>query len=120
VLIIHDRLSITVLLFMGAVGLWGLFTFARGGILDGPIGGSLAIGQTLIGAQGAAGLVLFIWGNRPQDTVHVLYGIAAFVSLPFIWSYVRERHPRQGLFFYSLAALFIFGLAIRGIATGSG
>src|SRR5918997_6022749 len=56
VLIIHDRLSITVLLFMGAVGLWGLFTFARGGILDGPIGGSLVIGQILVGAQGVAGL----------------------------------------------------------------
>ena len=119
-LIIHDRLSITVLLFMGAVGLWGLLTFARGGVLEGAISGSLAIGQVLVGAQGAAGLVLFIWGNRPQDSVHVLYGIAAFVTLPFIWTYVRERHQRQGLFFYSLAALFIFGLAIRGIATGSG
>lgn len=119
-LTIHDRLSITVVLFMGAVGVWGLLTFARGGSLDGAISGSLAIGQVLIGAQGLAGLVIFFWGNRPHDTVHVLYGVAAFVTLPFIWSYVRERHPRQGLFFYSLAALFIFGLAIRGIATGSG
>jgi hypothetical protein len=118
VLIIHDRLSITVLLFMGAVGLWGLLTFVRGGVLEGNISGSLAIGQILIGAQGIAGLALFTWGDRPRDSVHILYGIAAFVTLPFIWSYVRERHPRQGLFFYSLAALFIFGLAIRGMTTG--
>ncbi len=105
---------------MGAVGLWGLFTFLRGGVLEGSISGSLAIGQFLIGAQGIAGLILFTRGNRPQDSVHVLYGIAAFVTLPFVWSYVRERHPRQGLLLYSLAALFIFGLSIRGITTGGG
>jgi hypothetical protein len=103
---------------MGAVGLWGLLNFARGGVLEGSISGSLAIGQVLIAAQGVAGLALFLWSDRPRDPVHVLYGIAAFVTLPSIWSYVRERHPRQGLFFYSLAALFICGLAIRGITTG--
>ena len=103
---------------MGAVGLWGLLTFLRGGGLEGSISGSLIIGQVLIAAQGAAGLILFTRANRPQDSVHVLYGIAAFVTLPFVWTYVRERHPRQGLFFYSLAALFIFGLSIRGISTG--
>lgn len=117
-MVIHDRLSLTVLLFMGAVGLWGLINFARGGVLEGSISGGLAIGQVLIGTQGIAGLIVFFWGTRPQDSVHALYGIAAFVTLPFIWTYVRERHPRQGLFFYSTAALFIFGLAIRGISTG--
>jgi hypothetical protein len=103
---------------MAAIGLWGLFTFLRGGTLEGSISGSLVIGQVLIGLQGAIGLVLFIWGDRPKDSIHILYGVAAFVTMPFVWSYVRERHPRQGLFFYSLAALFIAGLAIRGMATG--
>jgi heme A synthase len=112
-------LSITVMLFMAAVGVWGLFTFARNGVLDGSISGALIIGQVLIGVQGVAGMAIFIEGtNRPADTVHILYGVAAFVTMPFVWSYVRERHPRQGLFFYSLAALFIMGLAIRGISTG--
>jgi hypothetical protein len=114
-------MSITMMLFMGAVGLWGLFTFARGGILEGSLSGALVIGQVLIALQGVAGLLIFIEGsNRPADTVHILYGVAAFVTMPFVWSYVRERHPRQGLFFYSLAALFIMGLSIRGIATGGG
>ena len=103
---------------MAAVGLWGLFTFIRGGVMEGSISGSLIIGQVLIGIQGAFGLVIFAEGNRPQDSIHILYGVAAFVTMPFVWSYVRERHPRQGLFFYSLAALFVAGLAIRGITTG--
>jgi hypothetical protein len=119
VITMHDRLSITLLLFMAAVGIWGLWSFSRGGILEGSITGALIIGQILIGIQGALGLIIFTSHRRPADSVHILYGIAAFVTLPFVWSYVRERHPRQGLFFYSLAALFIMGLAIRGIATGS-
>jgi hypothetical protein len=102
---------------MAAVGVWGMWSFARGGVLDGSISGSLMIGQALIGIQGLIGLIVFFEGNRPEETIHILYGIAAFATLPFVWSYVRERHPRQGLFFYSLAALFIAGLAIRGIAT---
>ena len=103
---------------MAAIGLWGLLMFLKGGSLEGSVRGSLVIGQVLIGAQGAIGLVLFFGGDRPKETVHILYGVAAFVTMPFVWSYVRERHPRQGLFFYSLAALFIAGLAIRGMATG--
>ncbi len=106
---------------MAAVGFWGLINFARGGILEGSISGALVVGQVLIGLQGAAGLAIFVEGTyRPADSVHILYGVAAFVTMPFVWSYVRERHPRQGLFFYSLAALFIMGLSIRGIATGGG
>ena len=120
ILTIHDRLSVTVLLFMAAVGLWGLFTFMRGGVMEGSISGALVIGQILIGVQGLMGLILFADGFRPADSVHILYGVAAFVTMPFVWSYARERHPRQGLFFYSLAALFIAGLAIRGITTGGG
>jgi len=46
-------------------------------------------------------------------------GVTAAVVMPFVWSYAKERHPRQSLLYYSLAALFIAGLAIRGMATGS-
>jgi hypothetical protein len=49
----------------------------------------------------------------------VLYGVTAAIVLPFLWSYVRDRAPRQGLLLYSLVALFIVGLAIRGMTTGS-
>jgi hypothetical protein len=51
--------------------------------------------------------------------LHWLYGLAAVLILPFVWSYVRDRAPRQGLLLYSLVALFIAGLAIRGMVTGA-
>ncbi len=117
--LLHDRLGTTVSLFFLFVGLWGVVEFARGGVLGGNIAGALIIGQILVVAQGLIGLVIFVWGDRPHETLHILYGFAAAATMPFVWTYMRERAPRQGLAFYSFAALFIFGLALRGIATGS-
>jgi hypothetical protein len=114
----HDRLATTVLLFMGAVGLWGLFSFIRGESLSGSLAGTLAIGQVLIVVQGLLGALLYVDGFRPPSSVHFLYGVTAAVVMPFIWSYAKERHPRQSLLYYSLAALFIAGLASRGMTTG--
>ncbi|MGC4107570.1 MAG: hypothetical protein QM753_14720 [Thermomicrobiales bacterium] len=119
VLLLHDRLATSVMLFFLFVGLWGLFEFARGGVLGGNIAGALIIGQVLIMVQGALGLALFVWGDRPGQMLHILYGFTAALVLPFVWSYVRDRAPRQGLLLYSLVALFVFGLAIRGMTTGS-
>lgn len=115
----HDRLSITILLFFAVAGLWGLLEYARGGTLSGSIAGALIIGQVLIVIQGLLGMVLFLFGDRPDDLVHLLYGFTAVLVLPFAWSYMRDRAPRQALLLYSLIALFIVGLAIRGITTGS-
>jgi hypothetical protein len=116
--IFHDRLATTIILFFLIAGLWGLLEFARGGQLGGNIAGALIIGQVLIVVQGGLGMVLFLWGDRPENLIHLLYGFTAVLVLPFVWSYVRDRAPRQGLLLYSLVALFIVGLAIRGMTTG--
>ena len=107
------------MLFMIAVGLWGIFAFVRGQNLSGSISGALAIGQALVIIQGLLGAVLYVDGLRASTFVHYLYGLTALVVTPFVWSYVKERHPRQALLFYSLTALFVAGLAIRGMTTGS-
>ncbi len=118
--LLHDRLATTVMLFFLLVGLWGLLEFAKGGSLGGNIVGALIIGQVLVVVQGAFGMVLFLISDRPEDTIHILYGFTAALVLPFVWSYVRDRAPRQGLLLYSLVSLFVFGLAIRGMTTGGG
>jgi hypothetical protein len=119
VLLMHDRMATTVMLFMAAVGLWGLASFIRGQGLTGSIAGALAIGQALVIIQALLGAVLYLDGLRASTVVHYLYGITAVIVTPFVWSYVKDRHPRQALMFYSLTALFIAGLAIRGMTTGS-
>lgn len=114
---LHATLAQTVMYFFFAIGMWGLFEYFRGGELGGSIGGAFVIGQVLVGVQVLLGLIILAGDYRVQS-VHFLYGISAIISLPFAWSYMRARHPRQALMVYSLVALFICGLAIRGIVTG--
>lgn len=108
----------TVMLFMAALGIWGLFSYIRGQTVSGSYAGSLIIGEILVIVQVAAGVGLYVFGNRTANPTHYLYGITAILVLPFAWSFFRERSQRQALLIYSLLALFIFGLAIRGITTG--
>ena len=106
------------MLFMAAVGLWGIVAYLRGQSISGSYGGALAIGEALILVQVGAGVAMFATGARPPSTTHYLYGLTAVLALPFAWSYLRARSQRQALLIYSLVTLFIFGLAVRGIITG--
>lgn len=103
---------------MAALGVWGCWTYVRGGSLSGSLAGAFVIGQGLVVVQAAAGIALYLGGHRPATSVHYLYGVTAILVLPFVWSYMKDRHPRQGLLLYSLLALFVAGLAVRGMATG--
>jgi hypothetical protein len=105
------------MLFMAALGIWGLVSYARGHGVSGSFAGSLAIGQALVTAQVAAGTLLLATGIAHPNPVHYLYGITAILVLPFAWSFFRDRDQRRALLIYSLVALFIFGLAVRGILT---
>jgi hypothetical protein len=116
--VIHDRLAMSMLLFMVAVGVWGLLSFLRGGAVSGSLAGALIIGQGLILVQSIAGAILYLGNAHRPSSVHYLYGVTAVLILPFAWSYLRVRDQRQALLFYSLVMLFIAGLAIRGMATG--
>lgn len=115
---LHDRLSTTVMLYMAALGAWGLVAYLRGQAVTGNLAGAFVIAEILVAAQVAAGVLLLGVGSRPPTATHYLYGITAVLVLPFAWSYFRERNQRQALVIYSLLALFIFGLAVRGAMTG--
>lgn len=115
--VLHDRLAVSMLLFMAAAGVWGLISYARGDQFGGSLAGALVIGEVLIALQVLAGVGLAMAGGRPAGAVHYLYGITAILVLPFAWSFLRERDQRQALLIYSLVALFIAGLAIRGMTT---
>lgn len=115
----HDRVATTVMLYMFAVGFWGIFSYVRGESLGGSIAGAFAIGQAIVVVQALLGAALYLDGARAPSVVHYLYGVTAMLVLPFAWSYARDRAPRPSLLIYSLLALFIAGLAIRGMTTGS-
>lgn len=118
VLLLHDRLSLTVMLFMAAVGIWGFVAWLRGQAVTGSLAGALVIGEMLILLQVGAGVLALGAGAPAPGASHYLYGVTAVLVLPFAWSFLRDRNQRQALLIYSLLALFIFGLAVRGVITG--
>lgn len=117
-MLLHDRLATSVMLFWAAVGVWGVVSWLRGAAVSGSFSGALAIGEVLVLVQVAAGIAVYVAGSRPPQSTHYLYGVTAILVLPFAWSFYRERDQRQALMVYSLLALFIAGLAIRGMTTG--
>ena len=114
---LHDNLANTMWMFMLACGIWGVFSALRGGF-SASLAGALVIGEGLIIVQGILGGVSYLTGARPGQSLHFLYGLAAAITLPGIYTYARNRPAKQQAMLFGLGALFVFGLAIRGITTG--
>ena len=118
---IHERLSITVLLFLLALGLWGLWNFLRGHGVTPSLWGALAIGEGLLVVEALLGTALLLGGSRPGRTaIHILYGIVLIISLPAAFSFTRGRSSRAEAIVYALIALFLAGVTIRAQITGGG
>jgi hypothetical protein len=118
VTLLHNQLATTMLYFMFVCGVWAVIGSFRGGI-SGSLAGALVLGEGLILLQGVLGIILYLTGHRPAQGLHFLYGVAAAVTLPGIYSYVKGRSSRAQALSLGLGALFIVGLAIRGIVTAT-
>jgi hypothetical protein len=92
----HDRLATTIILFFLVAGVWGLIEYARGGVIGGAIAGILVVGQILVLVQGALGMVLFVWGDRPSDMVHLLYGFTAALVPALRLELLSGSQPASG------------------------
>jgi hypothetical protein len=115
---LHATLANTVILYMIACGVWGVFCALRGG-MNGSLAGALVIGEGLILFQALLGIIGYLVGNRPsQGWLHILYGICVAISLPGVYTYTRGRSPAIQALWFGGGALFIAGLAARGITTG--
>ena len=118
---LHERLTITVLLFMSALGLWGIWSYLRGEGVTGSYWGALVIGEILLVLQGIIGAALFAGGARPSRTaIHILYGVFLAVALPGAFSFNRDRSNLLEPLIYGLVALFLAGVSIRARLTGGG
>jgi len=115
---IHDTLSRTIILFALAMGLWATWRFFRKQGVDSSYLGALIIGEILVLAQGAIGVLLVILGARPGDLLHFLYGVLVALGWPAVYVYTNARTTRNEAMIYALVSLFIFGLGLRAIMTG--
>ncbi|RME45361.1 MAG: hypothetical protein D6791_10950 [Chloroflexi bacterium] len=116
---IHGRLANTAVLFTLVVGLWALFNYVRRQGISPSYWGTLVIGELLLVVQGLIGAVMFFQGGRPPRIIHFLYGVLVLLVWPGVYAYTEGRDTRREALIYGLASLFLFGLALRAIGTGS-
>ena len=117
--VLHARLVVTILLFFGALSIWGFFSYLRGQSISGSYKGALAIGELLMLAQFMLGVLLLFGGAQPARlSIHILYGIVAIIGLPGAFAYTRGRDDRWELLTYVAVCLFLCGIALRALSTG--
>lgn len=112
---LHTRIAYALVLYLTAVGLWGVAL----GFASGPtpsFRGALVVAEIGIVAHGLLG-ILSATVTGPPEWQHILYGLALVVAIPLAASMVRQGSPRRTALTLGLAALFAAGLAIRGITT---
>ncbi len=119
IVIIHSRLSLTILLYVIILCLWGFWRYLRKKSLNGNYWGALAIAEFLILFQGALGIVLYLVGIQPErGGMHILYGIVGALCIPFAYALTKGRNDRLVMLIYS-ALLFLNSIIfIRSMATG--
>lgn len=118
---IHAALLRTILLFFGVLVAWGVLNFLRREPISGSYRGTLIIGELLMIAQFAIGIMLLLGGLQPaRPTIHILYGFVAILMLPGTAAFTRGRDPRWANLMYALICLFLLGIALRALETGRG
>jgi len=117
---LHGVLSNSAVLFFLILGIWGLYRAIRKQGVGGSYLGALVIGELIFVAQAVMGIILAIGGGVPgRGSFHYLYGAFALVALPGLFAYLRGDDSNQAQWYYGLATLFLFGIALRAIGTGA-
>jgi hypothetical protein len=118
-LTMHARLLFTILLFFGALTIWGFVNFLRGQAISGGYRGALAIGELLMIAQCLIGVALLLGGRHAfREAIHMLYGVVTVITLPGTFAYTRGRDSRYEQLIYAVVCLFLCGVALRAMETG--
>jgi CDP-diglyceride synthetase len=114
---VHGRLGTTALYFMIFMAAWGLFRFFRKEGVNPNYWGALVIGEILIVIQGLLGAYLWIIGERPERSLHILYGVAAALVIPGVYAYTKGDEERRAMLIYGVALLVAMLLILRAITT---
>jgi hypothetical protein len=118
-ILLHARLVTTILLFFGALAIWGFVGYLRGEGITGSYRGALVIGELLMLAQFILGVILVIGGlQAARQAIHILYGVVAIIVLPGTFAYTRGRDGRWERLIYVTVCLFLCGIALRAVTTG--
>lgn len=114
---IHARLGNSSLLYVFFIGLWGLFRYLRKDGVNSSYWGVLAIAEILILVHGILGAVLFFGGDRPDRSIHILYGVISALVIPGVYAYTQGDNQRRAMLIYGISLLILAALIWRAVAT---
>jgi hypothetical protein len=115
---LHSVVGLVVILVNGVACLLGLLYLKRRVEPSRPYAHLLALGQTLLLAQAAIGLLLLSSDHRSPDQLHYLYGGLALGAILAPWFYAPSD-PRPRLVWFTGASFFAAALGLRAYLTGS-
>ncbi len=122
VVILHQGFARVVLIYSLLLAIWGLFLYLRGKSPSGGYLGALILDEGVILLESLIGILLYGQGYRPGQLLHLLYGLADFLTIPtaYLWGDARTGAPstRRDSLIFGLACLLLFGLSIRSATTG--
>ncbi len=65
------------------------------------------------------GIILYVFfGLRPNDTLHLVYGLIVVAAIPVAFTYTSEKLNRRDMLIITFAAVMLVAAAIRGFFTG--
>ena len=113
----HGSFARVVVLYLVLLGGWGIAAGLRGKAPSGSYLGALVIAEGAALLQGLLGIAN-LFARPPQNTLHLLYGVALALALPLAWTYTRGRPGSRVSLMLGVVALFAAGLGVRGMTTG--
>lgn len=117
----HDRLANTAILFIVILALWSLWKFFRKQPIDPSYSGALIIGEVLILAQSALGLIIAVSGglaSLERPSMHILYGVVSALVIPALFIYTKADKRYQVLPVYAVSLIFLAFIVWRLMETG--
>lgn len=116
----HARLGNTALYYIIVLALWGIWRALRKQPVDAGYWGALAIGEILVLLQGGLGAYLWLIGERPGRSIHILYGVVAALIIPGVYAYTKGDNDRRVMTIYGIALLIAAGIIVRAMMTAGG
>lgn len=89
---LHQRLALALFAYALILGAWGSYGFLRRRRVSGGYRSSYLLMSGLTAIQSLAGVLVYVQGGRPRETLHVVYGLFAIVFLPAIFV-IAQRGP---------------------------
>lgn len=115
---LHLTLARAIIMLAAICAAWALVNYLRGAReITSNLYSALVATEVAVIAQALLGVTMSIAGLAPRDWKHFLYGFLAVLVLPAIYSWTQGN--RRASLYMGGIALFLVGLGIRAMQTGS-